>query len=78
MTAVFDLKYTADWDGNWLTVVVEISSPIGGGLQSSRVLDPARVISEKNVRLTLLRNEFVPVTPEAKIERGSRFEVKKI
>ena len=78
MTAVFDLKYTADWDGHWLTVVAEVSSPIGGGLQSTRVLDPARVNSEKNVRLTLLRNEFVPVTPEAKIERGSRFEVKKI
>lgn len=75
---VFDLQYTAEWDGNWITVVADLSSPIGGGLQSTRVLDPVRAITEKTVRMVLLRNEYVPVDLNAKIARGSRFAVKKI
>ena len=75
--SVFEVTYTADWDGNWVTVVAEVSTPIGGGLQSSTVLDPARAITAARVRTLLLAEGFVPEDPYDTVEVG-RFPVKKI
>ena len=77
--SVFDITYTADWDGEWLSVVAEVTSTIdNGGLQSSLVLGPIRCQRVTRVRMLLLKEGYVPEDVYASIERNTRFVVKKI
>lgn len=77
MTFPLNIEYTADWDGEWLSVVAEVTDTVSGGaggLRSSAVLDPTRCKTVGQARVLLLKNEFAPV---GDVIRG-RFEVRKM
>ena len=77
MTFPLHIEYTADWDGDWLSVVAEVTDTVSGGaggLRSSAVLDPTRCKTVGQARVLLLKNEYVP---EDDVVRG-RFKVRKM